>query len=195
MAKIIIAKCKACGKDFKKYDSRRISRRLAVGIRACRTVTCSKKCSDYYNYVIKRGKNKKTTKFKNSVCIISGMERQAGKTKPFDLRKIRVNGKDYTITIMHNDLIKRELSKLPKEIKKDLQIISKSAEWYCAYVYLDKRVKMPLDWETYKNGNVHGIDTNHIHNENMDLKEKEKDAIWQIKLLIRSYLKLVGNSK
>jgi len=103
-----------------------------------------------------------------------------------ELIKIKVNKQEFTIALLLNDIVKRELSAKPEIMKK---LLSKNSEWICAYVYLNKKVKGELAWETFHKGNMYGIDTNHSHNEDMTIEERRTDAIKQIKLLIKDYFK------
>ena len=64
---------------------------------------------------------------------------------------------------------------------------------YCGYVILSQ---LPPDFDydnlsccTFKDGNVFGVDTNHIWNLDQTLEEKEEDCIRQIKDLIYDYNK------
>ncbi len=59
-----------------------------------------------------------------------------------------------------------------------------------AYVYLDGLENMECDFlgnETYREGNVVGVDTAHYYNEGQTLEEKLEDARQQIKDIIREY--------
>jgi len=66
--------------------------------------------------------------------------------------------------------------------------------WICAYVILPKwkgkeSPESCLNNCTYYNKGVYGIDTNHAHNMEMNLEEKQKDAIRQITGLIKDFNK------
>ena len=50
-----------------------------------------------------------------------------------------------------------------------------------------------MDFCTFHEGNVYGIDTNHGHNMNMTLDERYVDAKKQIKALIKHYNKIRGD--
>lgn len=91
------------------------------------------------------------------------------------IKEIIVNKKKYTISLIP----------LGIPTSKD-----KSMKWWCAYVILKgKKIKKSYNLMccTYKEKNVYGIDTNHLHNMSMSYEEKYKDAIRQIKMLIKSY--------
>ena len=92
----------------------------------------------------------------------------------YDIKQIRVNKRDYLITIL------------------------KLGEYYTAYVYLDGSRKYEeefLNYPTYRNGDVVGIDTNHSFNMEMSIQEKYKDAIRQIKNMIKAYQKIKEQTK
>lgn len=64
--------------------------------------------------------------------------------------------------------------------------------WVCAYVILPKWKGMEsptscLNYCTYYNNGVYGIDTNHAHNMEMNLEQRYQDALMQIKELIKSF--------
>lgn len=59
-----------------------------------------------------------------------------------------------------------------------------------AYVRLPGAKKLGedlLDWTTYDDGDIVGIDTAHAHNMGTDLEERYKDAQNQIRKVIRHY--------
>jgi len=60
-----------------------------------------------------------------------------------------------------------------------------SQSWYCSYVTLTN-VK-ECGNSTYLKGDEIGIDTNHLYNEKMTMKQKRADAISQIKKIIKEY--------
>lgn len=88
-----------------------------------------------------------------------------------NISKIIIDGKVYYITL--------------KEIGHD----GVPGKWICAYVDLKGVKKNDLDNQTYHTGDTYGVDTAHTWNDNMSLEEKKKDAIRQIKELIKSALK------
>lgn len=95
-----------------------------------------------------------------------------------DIEIINVEGKLYKI-------------KLKKHVLPTL--LSAKAEYINAYVELDKDIgddAESLDNQTYHCGKVYGVDTAHSHNIGMSLIEKKKDALIQIRELIKSYLTL-----
>jgi hypothetical protein len=96
-----------------------------------------------------------------------------------DIEIINVEGKPYKI----------KLRKLTAPT-----LLSAKSEWITAYVELDKDVERVaaelLDNQTYHEGKVYGVDTAHSYNIGMHIKEKRKDALLQIRKLIKSYLKL-----
>ena len=72
--------------------------------------------------------------------------------------------------------------------------IGSDRPWYCAYVLLGKLKKGVESYDlgncTYHDGNVFGVDTNHMHNWNQSKEEKHADSIRQIKEVIKSYNRL-----
>ena len=100
-----------------------------------------------------------------------------------DIEYINVLGKQYEITL--------------KTISaKTLMFISKS--YITAYVELDddirsKNIHHVLDCQTYHVGKVYGVDTAHSWNTGMLLPELRNDALYQMRRLIKSYLKLKNN--
>ena len=60
-------------------------------------------------------------------------------------------------------------------------------KWVTAYVRLDNPISDEYEYETYREGNVIGIDTMHYCNQKMTFNEKIMDAERQIKLLIEDY--------
>jgi hypothetical protein len=72
-------------------------------------------------------------------------------------------------------------------------LLSVKTEYINAYVELDKDIgedAESLDNQTYHCGKVYGVDTAHSHNIGMSFVEKRKDALIQIRQLIKSYLKM-----
>jgi hypothetical protein len=64
------------------------------------------------------------------------------------------------------------------------------------YVYLPglEKSNIPdgnLGSETFRNGNIVGIDTAHYHNEKMTYEQRKADAIRQIKEIINEYESLL----
>ena len=75
-----------------------------------------------------------------------------------------------------------------------MRMVSKSkgrCDWVCGYVYLDDLDKIPDDEylanQTYREGKVVGVDTEHPYNWNMSYEEKVEDAVEQVKDVITSY--------
>ena len=60
-------------------------------------------------------------------------------------------------------------------------------KWVTAYVRLNNPLPDEYEYETYREGNVIGIDTMHYRNETMTFDEKVIDAERQIKYLIEDY--------
>ena len=60
-------------------------------------------------------------------------------------------------------------------------------KWVTAYVRLDNPLPDEYEYETYREGNVIGIDTMHYYNQKMTFNEKVLDAERQIKYLIKDY--------
>jgi hypothetical protein len=56
--------------------------------------------------------------------------------------------------------------------------------WYCAYVSLKGLLRPEYKAETYRQGHIIGIDTNHGWNMHQSLDERLSDAIRQIKSVI-----------
>jgi hypothetical protein len=88
------------------------------------------------------------------------------------IKKIHIDGINYFITIL--------------KLGEDSNIIG---DYYVAYVYLDNPHLEDLTNCTYHNDNVYGIDTAHLVNLDMNLEQREKDAIKQITKLINSSFK------
>jgi len=72
------------------------------------------------------------------------------------------------------------------EIKGEIKGVQR---WYCAYVELEPPFIKGYKNETYRKGNVLGVDTAHSWNEFQTDIEKYYDAIRQIKELIDDYLR------
>lgn len=72
--------------------------------------------------------------------------------------------------------------------------LPKINEWYCGYVLVEnKNIKCEgFGNETFressKDGTILGIDTNHWHNNKMDMHDKLKDCKEQIESLIDDYI-------
>jgi len=49
--------------------------------------------------------------------------------------------------------------------------------------------------ETYRNGNIIGVDTAHSYNQNQSYEQRKQDAITQIKLIIDEYEGLLEKEK
>ena len=60
-------------------------------------------------------------------------------------------------------------------------------KWVTAYVRLDNLTSDEYLCETYREGNIIGIDTMHYYNQIMTFDEKVLDAERQIKYLIEDY--------
>lgn len=60
-------------------------------------------------------------------------------------------------------------------------------KWVTTYVRLDNPLPDEYEYETYREGNVIGIDTIHYYNQKMTFNEKVIDAERQIKYLIEDY--------
>lgn len=94
------------------------------------------------------------------------------------IKKIKIRGKIFFIMF--------------QELGFDLECkLLKSSRWVSAYVYLENKRRRNLFYETYREGNVIGIDTGHYWNWEMTLEEKYKDAERQITELIKDYLERV----
>lgn len=85
-------------------------------------------------------------------------------------------------------------------IYKDYQIILIKGhlmdEYVNGYVYLERLQETPFSNkefgnETYREGNVIGVDTLHYYNQKMSYEEKKEDAIRQIKIIIDEYVDLI----
>jgi len=61
-------------------------------------------------------------------------------------------------------------------------------EWITAYVRLTNLEEDEYQCETYRDGEVVGVDTVHYHNRKMSLDQKRIDAEEQITTLINYYL-------
>lgn len=94
------------------------------------------------------------------------------------IKKIKVNKKEYLITIL----------RLGGRIRQE-------GYWYTAYVYLNNPNLKEQDLHhcTFHVKNTYGVDTDHYYNEEMTLEEKFKDAMFQIKELIKSSQKKDDN--
>jgi hypothetical protein len=92
------------------------------------------------------------------------------------IKKIEIEGKEYLIFLVNIDRLSPQF---PAYIN--------------AYTYIEGIEKIDdefLDYPTYKDTNIIGVDTAHSFNESMTLDEKREDAIRQITDCIKSYLKL-----
>ena len=78
--------------------------------------------------------------------------------------------KDHQIVLVRNDL-------------------SSFGKYVCGYVYLDniEILEKNIGQETYRKGNVIGVDTAHSYIDNMTYEEKREDAIRGVKEIIDIY--------
>ena len=67
--------------------------------------------------------------------------------------------------------------------------IPRIGEWICAYVNLKGELKEEkYNNETFRELNVIGVDTNHLHNMEQSLESKYKDAERQITSIIEEHI-------
>lgn len=67
--------------------------------------------------------------------------------------------------------------------------------WISAYIRLDNLMEDEYEYETYREGNVVGIDTMHFYNQDMTFDNKILDAERQIKFLIHDYESKINNEE
>jgi len=62
-------------------------------------------------------------------------------------------------------------------------------KWICAYVRFDEPLNRGEEYpcETYNEGEVYGVDTNHGYNMDMSLEERFEDAKRQITAMIEAH--------
>lgn len=109
------------------------------------------------------------------------------KTDKFNLKSmfgiVRILGYDVTF-------LKLEFPPADSHLlKKEFSLNQYLKPWVCAYVRLQGTLKKEYINETYRNGRVVGIDTQHFHNQNTTFDAKIKDATNQISALIKEHQK------
>ncbi|MCA9497228.1 MAG: hypothetical protein KC589_09875 [Nanoarchaeota archaeon] len=65
--------------------------------------------------------------------------------------------------------------------------IKKFKSWYCGYVQLDGELNDCYLYESYRNNNIIGVDTNHSWNLHHSQKEKYENCIEQLYNTIREH--------
>ena len=107
-----------------------------------------------------------------------------------EIKPIEVRGQTFFITVLRVSF--KDIEKRLEKPSKRLKILQ---DYFTAYVYL-KHLTVNMETfgeQTYRKGNVIGIDTSHYYNTEMSSEEKKEDAYRQIINVIEEYLDVLSD--